>query len=106
MERIEIDIRKAVRRDGWVLRKNGGGRHVKPHCRLPLMLRRPPTTRMRRRRGRLGTPFSVPQEAVTHPHVKDEQRCAADAAVPLQRALTERRLADAFSPWLPHSIRN
>jgi len=54
---------------------------------------------MRRCSGRLESHSSLPQGAVTHPHVNDEQLCADDAAVPLQRALTEGRLADAFSPW-------
>jgi hypothetical protein len=35
-------------------------------------------------------------EAVTHPHVRDNTLCAGDAAVPLQRALEQGRLADAF----------
>lgn len=34
---------------------------------------------------------------VTHPHVRDGQLCAGDAAVPLRRALGEGRLFDAFA---------
>jgi hypothetical protein len=34
--------------------------------------------------------------SITHPHVKDESLCAGDAAVPLQHAVNQGRLADAF----------
>lgn len=33
---------------------------------------------------------------VTHPHVKDERLCAGDATVPIQSALEQGRIADAF----------
>jgi len=39
---------------------------------------------------------SGPNEAVTHPHVKEEELCAGDAAVPLQKALAQGRLADSY----------
>ena len=49
-------------------------------------------------------------DRVTHPHVKDYQLCAGDAAAPLQRAMEQGRLADAFmlirsvlSRYNPHS---
>jgi hypothetical protein len=35
-------------------------------------------------------------ESVTHPHVKDEALCAGDAADPLERAVADGRLSDAF----------
>jgi len=35
-------------------------------------------------------------EAVTHPHVNDSHLCAGDATIPLERALEEGRIADAF----------
>jgi hypothetical protein len=34
---------------------------------------------------------------VTHPHVRDQQLCAGEAATPLRRALEQGRLADAFN---------
>jgi hypothetical protein len=38
----------------------------------------------------------VGREEVTHPHVSGEELCAGDATVPIQRALADGRLADAF----------
>lgn len=35
-------------------------------------------------------------ESVTHPHVKDRRICAGDAKRPLQKALDQGRIADAF----------
>lgn len=35
-------------------------------------------------------------DAVTHPHVSDGVLCAGDATVPIQRALEQGRVADAF----------
>jgi hypothetical protein len=35
-------------------------------------------------------------ELVTHPHVRDETLCAGDAAIPLERAIVDGRLSDAF----------
>jgi hypothetical protein len=35
-------------------------------------------------------------DSVTHPHVNDGALCAGDAALPIQRALEQCRLADAF----------
>jgi hypothetical protein len=35
-------------------------------------------------------------DSVTHPHVKDQHLCAGDATVPLQMALEQGRLVDAF----------
>jgi hypothetical protein len=34
--------------------------------------------------------------SVTHPHVKDHRLCAGDATVPIQNALEQGRIADAF----------
>jgi hypothetical protein len=39
---------------------------------------------------------AVGREEVTHPHVSGEELCAGDATVPIQRALADGRLADAF----------
>jgi hypothetical protein len=36
------------------------------------------------------------REEVTHPHVSGVELCAGDATVPIQRALADGRLADAF----------
>ena len=40
---------------------------------------------------------SAANPSVTHPHVRDGQLCAGDAAVPLRRALGDGRLFDAFA---------
>ena len=37
------------------------------------------------------------KERVTHPHVQDGTLCAGDAAAPLERALADGRLGDAFA---------
>jgi hypothetical protein len=39
---------------------------------------------------------AVGREEVPHPHVSGEELCAGDATVPIQRALADGRLADAF----------
>jgi hypothetical protein len=36
------------------------------------------------------------RDEVTHPHVNDGQLCAGDAAAPMERALSEGRISDAF----------
>lgn len=36
-------------------------------------------------------------ESVTHPHVKSQHLCAGDATLPVQKALEQGRLVDAFS---------
>jgi len=35
-------------------------------------------------------------EAVTHPHVRDQSLCAGDATAPIERALAQGRIVDAF----------
>lgn len=36
------------------------------------------------------------RDEITHPHVNDGELCAGDAAVPIERALSEGRISDAF----------
>jgi hypothetical protein len=50
-------------------------------------------------------------EDVTHPHVKDQTLCAGDATMPLEKALEQGRLTDAFQlvrsvleTYNPHSV--
>ncbi|CAN5557992.1 hypothetical protein BH11PLA2_BH11PLA2_52420 [soil metagenome] len=39
---------------------------------------------------------AVGRDEVTHPHLNDGDLCAGDAAIPMQRALEEGRISDAF----------